>query len=130
MRGSKDDLPTTIDSEEVVFQEVQWGDMHVAFEAYHQPLDIEPLFKGLPGNRCQCPHWGYVIKGRMRVVYADRDEIVEAGEAYYIAPGHVPMMDPGTEIVEFSPKDAYQKTIDVAKRNFETRQQARRAQAL
>jgi hypothetical protein len=58
MRGSKEELPTTLDSEEVVFQEVEWGDMHVEFEAYHKPLDIAPLFKGLPDNRCQCPHWG------------------------------------------------------------------------
>ncbi len=123
MHGSKEDLPTTLDSEEVIVQEVEWGDLHVAFEAYHQPLDIAPLFKGLPDNRCQCPHWGYVLKGRMRVEYADREEVVNAGEAYYIAPGHVPIMEPGTEIVEFSPKDEYRKTMEVAERNFAAMQE-------
>lgn len=34
-------------------------------------------------------------------------------------------MEPGTEIVEFSPKDEYQKTIAVAKRNFEAMQENR-----
>ena len=23
-----------------------------------------PLVKGLPGDACPCPHWGYVVKGR------------------------------------------------------------------
>lgn len=127
MRGSVADLPITLTGDEVEFHEDVWGDMHVAFERYHQPLDIAPLFEGLPDNRCQCPHWGYVLKGRMTVVYADHEEVVAAGEAYYIAPGHVPDMEPGTEIVEFSPKEAYEQTISVAQRNLEARQRRRQA---
>ena len=119
MHGSKKNLPTTLNSKEVVFQEIEWGDIHIAFEAYHEPLDIRPFFEGLPDRRCQCPHWGYVVKGRMKVEYADREEIVEAGEVYYIAPGHVPVMQPGTEIVEFSPTEEYRKTSEVVQRNFE-----------
>ncbi len=64
-----------------------------------------------------------MLKGRrMRDEYADQEEIKEVGEAYYIATGYVPIMESGTEIVEFSPKDEYQKTIEVAKRNFEAMQ--------
>ena len=25
--------------------------------------DFTPLFAGLPGDRCDCPHWGYVVEG-------------------------------------------------------------------
>ncbi len=120
MRGSKEDLPATIESEEVVIQEAEWGDIHVGFETYNEDFDIAPLLKGLPDDMCQCPHWGYVLKGRMLVRYEeeDREEVVEAGEAYYLPPGHAPIMEAGTEIVEFSPKDEYKKTMEVAERNF------------
>jgi hypothetical protein len=49
---------------------------------------MTPPFEGLPDYRCQSPHWGYVVKGKVGYRYADREEIVEAGEAYYALPGH------------------------------------------
>ena len=118
MRGSKVDVPTTIESEEVVIQEAEWANIHVGFETYNDDFDLAPLLKGLPDDMCQCPHYGYVLEGRMRVKYADREEVVEAGDAYYITPGHAPIMEAGTEIVEFSPKDEYRETMEVAERNF------------
>ncbi len=27
-------------------------------------VDTTPLFEGLEGNLCQCPHWGFVLRGR------------------------------------------------------------------
>ena len=104
MRGSKEDVPTTLEAEEVVIQEAEWADIHVGFETYNQEFDLAPLLKGLPDDRCQCPHYGYVLKGRMTVRYADREEVINAGDAYYMVPGHAPVMEAGTEIVEFSPR--------------------------
>ena len=118
MRGSKEDVPTTLESEEVVIQEAEWANIHVGFETYNEEFDVAPLLKGLPDDRCQCPHYGYVLKGRMTVRYADREEVINAGDAYYIVPGHAPVMEAGTEIVEFSPIAAYQKTMEVAERNL------------
>jgi ethanolamine utilization protein EutQ (cupin superfamily) len=94
------------------------GRIHVGFETYNDDFDLAPLLKDLPDDMCQCPHYGYVLEGRMRVKYADREEVAEAGDAYYIALGHAPIMEAGTEIVEFSPKDEYRKTMEVAERNF------------
>jgi len=125
MRGSREDVPATIESDEVVIQEAEWGDIHVGFETYNEELDLAPLLKGLPDDMCQCPHYGYVLKGRMKVRYTDREEIVEAGDAYYMEPGHSPVMEAGTEIVEFSPKDEYRKTMEVAERNFAAMQESR-----
>jgi hypothetical protein len=79
---------------------------------------LHPLFKGLPDDRCQCPHWGYVLKGRMRIRYPDHEEIIEAGDAYYMVPGHLPFIEEDTEVVEFSPMGEYQKTMEVASRNM------------
>ena len=37
----------------------------VNFTSFHEDIDATPLMKGLPDDRCQCPHWGYVVSGRM-----------------------------------------------------------------
>ena len=118
MRGSKGDVPTTLESEEVVIQEAEWAEIHVGFETYNEEFDLAPFLRGLPDDRCQCPHYGYVLKGRMTVRYADREEVINAGDAYYMVPGHAPVMEAGTEIVEFSPKDEFRKTMEVAERNL------------
>jgi ribosomal protein L16 Arg81 hydroxylase len=59
----------------------------------------------------------------MRVRYADHDEIVAAGDVYYLPPGHLPLFEEDTEVVEFSPKGEYQKTMEVAERNLAAMQQ-------
>ena len=56
---------------------------------------------------------------RLTFTYADRQDIVEAGEAYYAPPGHTPAADPGTETIEFSPTEELHKTMAVAMKNAE-----------
>ena len=87
-------------------------------------MDMTPLFKGLPDDRCQCPHWGYVLKGKVGYTYADREEIIEAGDAYYAPPGHTRQLYAGSEVLEFSPSDELKKTLDVMTRNMETQRAA------
>jgi len=79
------------------------GGYTVAFETYTADADLAELFKGLPDDRCQCEHWGYVIKGKVSFKTADGEETFEAGDAYYMPAGHTPVLYAGTEIVEFSP---------------------------
>jgi hypothetical protein len=47
----------------------------VNFTSIREDIDLTPLMKGLPDGRCQCPHWGYVIKGGATFRYADREEV-------------------------------------------------------
>jgi hypothetical protein len=92
----------------------------VNFVEFRQDVDATPLLKGLPDDRCQCPHWGYVIKGSMTMRFADRVEEYQAGDAFYAPPGHVPVKhEPGTQIVQFSPSDALEKTEKVLMANFQ-----------
>lgn len=98
-----------------------WGDMHVSFEVYHQEFDDRPYLEGLPGNHCQCPHWGYVIKGRVQVLYSNRQEEVTAGEAYYLAPGHTILVDAGTELIEFSPHQQFNAHMAAIEKNLQER---------
>jgi len=90
----------------------------VEFTTFREDADAAPFFKGLPDDRCQSPHWGYVLRGRLTFRYADHDEVYEAGDAYYGRPGHVPLVAAGTEIVEFSPAEEYGRTLEVIGRNL------------
>ena len=92
-------------------RQAEWADLNVAFESIAGGLDATETFRVLPDGRCQCPHWGYVIKGRLRIKYADHEETISAGEAYYIEPGHIPVTEEETELIEFSPLEEYRKTM-------------------
>ena len=94
------------------------GDYTVVFETYRADADGTPFFRGLPDDRCQSPHWGYVISGRLTLKFADRDEIYTAGTAFYAPPGHIPVIAAGTEVIEFSPTVEYEKTMKVAAQNL------------
>ena len=95
----------------------QLGDHTVAFERFDEAIDATPLFQGLPDDRCQSPHWGIVLKGSITFRYADREETAAAGEVYYAAPGHTPVLTAGTEVIEFSPSDKLGETMEVVGRN-------------
>jgi hypothetical protein len=40
------------------------------------------------------------------------EEMYEAGQVYYWAPGHVPVALEDSEFVEFSPSEDFEKVID------------------
>lgn len=94
------------------------GGYMVGFESFREDADATPLFKGLPDDRCQSPHWGYIHKGKVTFKYADHEEVYETGDAYYAPPGHIPVVSAGTEIVEFSPAEEYGRTMEVLARNL------------
>jgi mannose-6-phosphate isomerase-like protein (cupin superfamily) len=97
----------------------------LSFVEFRQDIDATPLLKGAPDDRCQCPHWGYVVKGRLTFRYADREELFETGDAFYTPPGHVPVKhEPGTEIVMFSPAEALKETEAVMMKNMQEMQSA------
>ena len=75
----------------------------VNFVTIREAQDLAPMLASLPGGRCACPHWGHLLRGRMLVHYPDHDEVIEAGDAFYMPPGHVPEADAGTEFIQFSP---------------------------
>ena len=94
------------------------GGYSVCFEEHTADAQLSALFRGLPGDRCPLPRWGYVSKGRVGFVYPDREETFEAGDAYYVPPGHIPVHYAGAEIVEFSPTEVLQQTIKVVMSNL------------
>jgi hypothetical protein len=96
------------------------GGYTIAFERYTDDTDLSSFFDGLPNNQCQAAHWGYVITGKVTFRFSDHEETYEAGDAYYAPPGHTPVLFAGTEVVEFSPTEELDRTIEVVTRNMAT----------
>jgi len=95
------------------------GGWTVGFETYTEDADLAPFFAGLPDDQCQCEHMGYVIEGRLAFRSGGGEEVFEAGDAYFVPPGHTPVLYAGTRIVEFSPSERLAETIEVVTKNME-----------
>ena len=67
--------------------------------------DLTDLLKGLPNDECPCPHWGYVQNGRIWFRSGDREDVYEAGDAFYVSPGHTSGAYADAEFLIFSPSD-------------------------
>ncbi len=119
MQSKLTEMPVGFEVPEGTLRFVDWGGMTIETGKTTAQIDPGPLFQGLPGDRCQCPHWGYVIKGTLRYRFADHDELYKAGEVYYAAPGHLPLIEPDTEYVEFSSSAEIAKTMEVVERNMQ-----------
>ena len=118
MHASRADLPAQVMGEyEGRF--VDWEGTRIAFEAMpaHFPPDESP-FKGLPDDRCQCPHWGVLTRGSMVVDYGDHSETVQTGDVFYMPPGHRPTYEVGTQIIQFSPTADLKATDEAIRRNL------------
>jgi hypothetical protein len=35
----------------------------ISFIEFRPDMDQRPMLKGLLNDQCQCPHWGYVLRG-------------------------------------------------------------------
>lgn len=113
MQRKRTELPVRLEANGVCIQAEDWGDTNVARIRFPRGADATPLLKGLPGDLCQCPHWGAVLKGSIHVRYADgTEEVVDAGDVYYWPPGHTVWVDEDYEAVEFSPSGPMGHVID------------------
>ncbi len=76
-------------------------------------VDTTPLFVGLEGNQCQCPHWGFVLCGQLTTTDAHGvHETVSANDLFYWPAGHNVKVDADAEIVMFSPQQEHSHVID------------------
>lgn len=96
----------------------------INFLSFRQDIDGTPLLKGQPDDSCQCPHWGYVLKGKVIFRFADHEEVFEAGDAFYLPPGHVPLAEGGSEYIQFSPSEELQVVSAAMVKNLQAMQAA------
>ena len=117
-KASKESASQTVDLGVMVTTMEELEGYTVEFTTFREDADGTSVFQGLPDDRCQSPHWGYVLRGRLTFRYTDRDEVYETGDAYYAPPGHIPVVTADTEVVEFSPTADYNRTLEVVSRNL------------
>ncbi len=80
-------------------------------------VDTTPLFVGLEGDQCQCPHWGFVLRGQITTTdAAGAQETVRANDLFYWPPGHNVRVDADAEIIMFSPQHEHTHVIDHMKK--------------
>ena len=58
----------------------------MTFGQFKTDSDPAPLFFGRPDERCQCPHWGYLLSGKIVFRDADHIETYVACDAFYVPP--------------------------------------------
>ena len=113
MRASEQEIDIELKAGDVVTRGEDWGGQLVRHITLPAGADFRPLFKGLPGDACQCPHWGYVLEGSIQLRYADgTEEVSRAGDLYYWPGGHTGWTDEGVTFLEFSPTEAIMPVLD------------------
>src|SRR6185503_13469286 len=120
MRIAKDDVPVRINAPGAVArQQTDFGDatgfgkMGAEYFSLGAGADIAPLLKGLEGDLCQSPHWGYLLQGELTVTYADgTEEVIKAEDLFFWPPGHTVRVGKDAEVILFSPQEEHSKVID------------------
>ena len=69
---------------------------------------------------------GLRLQGEVTYRFSDHDETFGEGEAFYVPPGHVPLVAAGTEYLQFSPAE---KLNEVARHMTENMQRMQGASA-
>ena len=99
------------------------GGMTIGYNEFEGPLDFTPLLKGLPHDLCNSPHWGYVIEGSMKIIYADgKKETLHAGDVYYLPAPHTAVVDKYVKCIEFSPDEECSVLMKQVEKNLNATQ--------
>jgi hypothetical protein len=113
MRAAEHDIPVELELGALLTRGQEWGGQLVRHLTLPPGTDFTPLLKGLPGDACQCPHWGYVLAGSIHVRYADgTEEVSRAGDVYHWPAGHTGWTDEGVTFVEFSPAEDLRAVLE------------------
>jgi hypothetical protein len=113
MHANEDQLAIELEVGEIVTRGEDWGGQLVRHLTLPPGADFRPLMKGLPGDRCDCPHWGYIVAGSIQVQYADGTvELNRAGDIYYWPGGHTGWTETGVTFIEFSPADELRPVLE------------------
>jgi hypothetical protein len=120
MRIDKNDVPVRIEAPGAIARlRTGFGDakgysmMSAEYFSLGAGTDIAPLLKGLEGDSCQAPHWGYLAEGAVTVTYQDGSkEDVKSGDMFYWPPGHSVRVERNAELIMFSPQHEHIQVLD------------------
>lgn len=120
MRIAKDDIEVKMQIPgAVIRQKTDFGDasglgkISGEYFSLSAGVDTTPLFMGLEGNLCQCPHWGFLLSGQLTTTDSKGiEEIVNGKDLFYWPPGHNVKVNADAEIVMFSPQHEHTHVIN------------------
>jgi hypothetical protein len=120
MRISKNDVAVKMEIPgATIRQQTDFGDVtglgKISGEYFSlsKGVDTTPLFEGLEGNLCQCPHWGFVLGGQLTTTDADGvQETVNTNDLFYWPAGHNVKVNKDAEIIMFSPQNEHSHVIN------------------
>ena len=111
---ARDDMPAVQQADGIDVRFAESGGMTLLWSRLRKGVDLGPTLAGLPNAQCSAPHWGYMISGKLLMRTNNGDEVYSAGEAFYWAPGHVPIALEDCECIDFAPNDAYAEMLSLA----------------
>jgi hypothetical protein len=120
MHVSKDDIEVKLDIPGAVMRQqtdmgeaAGLGKMGGEYFSLAAGVDTTQLFKGLAGDRCQCPHWGFVLRGELTTTDAEgKQETVRTNDLFYWPAGHNVKVTADAELIMFSPQREHTVVID------------------
>lgn len=120
MRISRNDVPVRFSAPGATARQKKdfgdaggYGKIGAEYFSLDAGTDVTPLLKGLEGDLCQSPHWGYLIEGTIVATYTDgSEETVSAGDLFYWPPGHTIRAEQKSEIILFSPEHEHGVVMD------------------
>ena len=103
----------------VIRQQTDFGDatglgkISGEYFSLSEGVDTTPLFEGLEGDLCQCPHWGFVLRGQLTTTDANGvQETVSENDLFYWPAGHNVKVTKDAEIIMFSPQHEHSHVIN------------------
>ena len=120
MKITKENIPVKLEIPgAVIRQRTDFGDatglgkISGEYFSLSAGVDTTPLFMGLEGNLCQCPHWGYLLSGQLTTTDAEGlKEVVNGNDLFYWPPGHNVKVNNDAEIIMFSPQQQHSHVIN------------------
>lgn len=119
MRITKTDIPIKIDIPGAIARQAinfgeatDYGTLSAEYFSLGAGTDIAPLLKGLDGDACQSPHWGYMISGAVVISYTNgQEETCVGNDLFYWPPGHSVRVEQDAEVILFSPQVEHAEVI-------------------
>ena len=119
MHASAHQRPLLLEAGPAQVRGADWDGLRVGVVSVPAGTDFSPLLRGLPNDLCGGAHWGYLIKGRLRVNYADgTEETLTAGDFFHLPEGHTGLAEEATDFVEITNPAAHDQFLENARRNL------------
>ena len=120
MHITKHDIPTKMDVPGAVARQAldfgdvsAYGSLAAEYFSLGAGTDIAPLLKGLDGDACHAPNWGFMVSGEVVITYVDgREETCSGDDLFFWPAGHSVRVVQDAEVVLFSPQVEHGEVMD------------------